>query len=198
MKKLSVILAFILAFTATVACGFDGNRQGFVLGGGLGISPASKWKTDIFPELDLAFEETKAGIGVNILIGYAWDEYNMLVLEGNVAGYETGFDNLTATQGFGGLAWYHYYGAKGATFFTTVGIGSYNFELEYKYDNIKVSGSNDPGFGMLFGLGYEFTRHFQAGAYFSFGKTKAIDERNDVEVEFDHAHINLMVSVVAF
>ncbi|MCP4566939.1 MAG: porin family protein [FCB group bacterium] len=192
MKKACVLLVISILILSSAALGFDGNRKGFVLGGGLGFSPASNWKTELVPDLELEFEETKAGIGVNLLLGYAFDEYNMLVVEGNVAGYETGFDDLTATQGFGGVAWYHYFGAKGATFFTTVGMGSYNFELKLKKDNIEVSGSNDPGFGMLFGVGYEFSRHFQAGAYFSFGKTEA------GPVEFDHAHINLLVSVVAY
>ncbi|MFH1699116.1 MAG: outer membrane beta-barrel protein [Candidatus Zixiibacteriota bacterium] len=198
MKKNFYLLLLVTLILCSTAVGFDGDRKGFVLGGGLGFSPASKWKTELIPDLNLAFEETKAGLGVNLLLGYAWDEYNMLVLEGNVAGYETDLKNVTATQGFGGVAWYHYYGAKGSSFFTTVGVGGYNFELEFKKDNITVSGSNDPGFGMLFGAGYEFAPHFQAGAYFSFGKTKSVDDSTNTEVEFDHAHINLMVTLIAF
>lgn len=198
MRKGFLLLVIAALCLNSAAFSFDGNRKGLVLGGGLGISPASNWKTDVVPDLNLSFEETKAGVGVNLLIGYAWDEFNMLVLEGNVAGFETGYRNVTATQGFGGVAWYHYFGPKGASFFTTVGAGSYNFELELKQDNITISGENDPGFGMLFGAGFEFARHFQAGAYFSFGKTKVVNSVTKVETEFDHAHLNLMVSIIAF
>ncbi len=89
----SIIVAHVLIiFLSSSAYGFDGARKGFVLGGGLGFSPAS-----------YSPYQTNAGAGAQFLIGYAWDTSNMIVYEGNATGYE--IYNETRSQGFNGASW---------------------------------------------------------------------------------------------
>ncbi len=186
--KLSVLLLIVLLLVSASAMAFDGQRKGFVLGGGLGFSPSSKIELSSSPhESTYDFSISKAGVGLNILIGYAWDEKNMLVYEGNVTAYDPGDSgsDVVYAQGFDGISWYHYYGDAGKTFFTTVGLGTYQFQ-----DSEDTS--FDMGFGILLGGGYEFSRHWQVGGYLGIGSTTYLDS------DYDHVHFSVLVSVVAF
>ena len=193
MKKVFVILAIFLLLLSSTGFAFDGSRKGFVLGGGLGLAPVAKWEGDPIPWFMTKYDESRVGLGLNLLIGYAWDEFNMIVYEGNMVAYQSDLlYNVDIIQGFNGAAWYHYFGPQGKTFFSTVGLGVYTFDLEWQYENVTVSGSNDPGIALMIGGGYEFARHFQAGLYVSTGKT------TEPHYDYEHAHLSILVSAVAF
>ncbi len=187
MKKTAIISVFLTILLVSTATGFDGHRKGFIVGGGLGFAPVVKWEMEE-PSVDgfpYGLDETRAGVGVNFLIGYAWDEKNMLVYEGNAVGFTTATSDKSAAQGFSGAAWYHYFGQAGKTVFTAVGLGLYGFDAEY-------DDPHDGGFGMLLGGGYEFARHWQVGGYLSFGSTTAHDR------DFNHSSLSVLVSGVLF
>lgn len=194
LTGLMIILVCLLA-PLSDTWGFDGLRKGFVIGGGLGFTPIARLSASDILQFDPAtgslviddFSETEAGVGVNLLLGYAWNEYNMIVYEGNASGYKSRpfAGDLVLTQGFFGATWYHYYGPKGATFFSAIGIGFYQFDVERGADF-------DAGVGGMLGGGYEFSPHFQAGAYFSSGKTSIGSE------DWKHLNISALVSAVAF
>jgi len=186
-KLIMSVTVMAILLSSSSAFGFNGLRKGFVLGGGLGFSPVSKWEADVplGPFGTVGLDESKAGVGVNILIGYAWDEFNMIVYEGNVTGYSSDLADQTLTQGFNGAAWYHYFGPAGKSAFTTLGLGVYSFDGE-------DTDAADPGFGIMIGGGYEFSRHWQFGGYVGFGRT------SDAGVDIEHAHVNILLSVVAF
>lgn len=192
MKRLFAASAILVFLLPAYVNAFDGMRKGFVLGGGLGFAPVAKWEADkVFTDsLGQPIKEDKAGVGLNLMIGFAWDEQNMIVYEGNVTGYESDIivwagQKQTVSQGFNGISWYHYLGPQGKSYFTTIGIGLYVFDT----DDLD---QNDPGAAFLVGGGYEFARHFQVGGYISAGKT------SDAGVDFKHSHINILVSAVAF
>ncbi|MEZ5357374.1 MAG: outer membrane beta-barrel protein [Candidatus Zixiibacteriota bacterium] len=179
MKYSALVLVLIILVSSAAA--FDGQRKGFVLGGGLGFSPVLYSKTDVFD-----YSETNAGVGLNLFLGYAWDEQNMLLYEGNVAGYQSnGYNNSTVVMGFDGISWYHYFDLPGQTFYSTIGLGTYNLQIEDGPDY-------DLGYGVMIGGGYEFSRHWQVGSYLGFGKTSYRG------VKTKHIHLNILVSVVAF
>ena len=176
------LVPVLLLLLAGSTLAFDGQRRGFVLGGGLGIAIDSKYEVSsgvVRPK------ENGAGVGLNLIIGGAFDDKNMLVYEGNVTGWKSDTFDQNFTQGFNGAAWYHYYGHPGRSAFTTVGLGFYVFKAEHYEDN-------DPGLGILVGGGYEFSRHWQIGLYLSGGKTSSEG------VDFDHSHISVLVSGIAF
>ncbi|RKX25827.1 MAG: hypothetical protein DRP45_05030 [Candidatus Zixiibacteriota bacterium] len=182
MKRITTVLIVTILCLACSSMAFDGNRKGFVLGGGLGFTPSAEWGFELG---SVDFSEDGLGFGLHLVIGGAFDEHNMLVYEGNVVGWKSDVVDTDLTQGFNGAAFYHYFGPVGKSAFAVGGIGFYVFNAD-GYEN------NDPGFGMLLGGGYEFARHWQAGVYFSFGKT------SDPFVDYNHHHISILVSGIAF
>jgi len=190
--KSNMLFALIL-LVASSAYGFDGHRKGFVLSGGLGFAPVSKWSGDIGL---LSFAETGGGIGLNFVIGHAWNEQNMIVYEENGTFWSSDALNQSVFQAFSGAAWYHYFAINEQSSdwrndkyisgpFTALGLGIYSFDGE----NFSA---NDPGIAVLVGGGFEFARHWQFGGYLSIGQT------SDAGVDFSHYHLNFLVSGVAF
>jgi len=177
----SVVMIFLaVVLLCSSAYSFDGERKGFVLGGGMGFAPAATFKID-----GTNFSETIAGFAVHLVIGYAWDEQNMVVYEGNVASYSIALLDGYLVQGFNGAAIYHYFGEKGKAPFLVGGLGAYVLNAE-KYDD------NNPGGGLLIGGGFEFAPHWQFGCYFSFKKT------SDPFFDYKHSTFSVMVSGIAF
>ncbi|MCJ7507423.1 MAG: hypothetical protein MUO85_01665 [candidate division Zixibacteria bacterium] len=175
MKRILILLLLFSLVFINSALAFDGERKGFVMGGGLGFAPASRWSTG-------GFNENSVGFGDDALIGYAWNEKNMIVLEGNGTFYNSDILDVNILQFFLGPSWYHYFGPQeGRTFFSAVGIGGYYFGLPpfYSYISFCINCGEMPpappdharGFGYLIGGSYEFARHFQIGAYLAGGKT---------------------------
>ncbi|MCK5124913.1 MAG: outer membrane beta-barrel protein [candidate division Zixibacteria bacterium] len=187
MKRVVLLACLILLISSSAVFGFDGQRKGFVIGGGVGVSPGSSWKVDdtllgVFP---IKGSESRVGVAANLFLGYAWDEKNMIVYEFNGSGYESDKINHKFQQGFSGPAWYHYWGSKGSSLFTAFGLGLYALDIE----DIKKF---DPGPGVLFGVGYEFSRHLQIGVYLGGGKTSV----GSLDVE--HGHLSIVFNAVAF
>jgi hypothetical protein len=184
MKKLSLAVVLVLLL-ATPASGFDGLRKGFVLGAGVGLAPTASWN------MKGGGDDSSVGGGFHFLIGYAWDEFNMIVYEGNVAVYSTLLD-ATATQGINSATWYHYFGPQGQSWFTAAGLGFYDFSTTRVTSEAILTDNTNPGAALLVGGGFEFSRHVQAGVYVSVGKTSK--EKTD----WNHTHVNVLVSAVAF
>jgi hypothetical protein len=89
-------------------------------------------------------------------------------------------------QGFSGPTWYQYIGDAGRSFFMNFGLGVY-------VSSITDRKTNDPGFGMLLGCGYEFAKHWQIGGYYSWGHTKY-----GGSIDFSHYHFNILICGIAF
>lgn len=179
MKFKSLILSILLIIFVSSAWGFDGERKGLVFGGGLGYAPLIKKS----PEPN---GKTNSGLGINSLIGYAWDYQNMIVFEGNINAFALKDSNLTMAQGFYGATWYHYFGPAGKSVYTTAGLGLYYYRVD------ETNETNNMGLAILIGCGYEFARHWQVGAYFSLGRT------SKGSYDYDHSNLNLLINTVAF
>jgi len=187
MKRI-IIVAFLVPFvTASSVWSFNGRRQGFVLGGGLGFGPMAKVSVSNAPS---GSDLDNSGLAINFLIGYAWDEQNMIVFlrDGVTYSERTIFgSNLSLVQGFSGVGYFHYFGQPGKSFYITGGLGLQDWTpLESGYT------ANDPGIGLLIGGGYEFTRHVQVHSSLSFGKTR------DAFFDYDHTQLLITVSAIAF
>lgn len=180
MNRITAFVLVGLLLLTSSAMAFDGQRKGFVLGGGLGFAPSIKTTGPGFFGDRVTTEES--GVALNLLLGYAWDEQNMLVYEANAAGYS--INQVTITQGLEGIVWYHYWGPMGKTIFTALGLGLYNYTVEDSNATRKT--------GIIIGVGYELARHWQAGLYISSGKTKAGGD------ELDHTTVSLLIGGVAF
>ncbi|UCE23597.1 MAG: hypothetical protein JSU74_09870 [Candidatus Zixiibacteriota bacterium] len=194
MKPVRILtVALIILAMASTASAFDGYRKGFVLGGGLGIGPVAKTSVDGF-----SGSYDKSGLAMNFLIGYAWDEQNMIVFlrdgilysetwEVSFGGVLYFRDKINIIQGFSGVGYYHYFGPVGKSFFITAGLGAQDWTaLDEDYD------SNDYGAAILFGGGYEFARHVQVYGSVWFGST------SDNFYDYNHSQLMFTVSAVAF
>lgn len=173
--KLIVLLALVVLLCGS-ASAFDGRRQGFVLGGGLGGTVYSR----ISPEIEGHGER---GLALHGLIGYAQNEHNLIAFEGNFT------TRLFVGNGFYGPTWYRYFGDRGKAFFSVVGLGVYYYSADLLFHEPE---DHETGLGYMIGGGYEFTGHVQVGAYFCGGST----EFNNVD--YTHNHFNLVITFTAF
>jgi len=187
----SLFLALIV-FTVlcTSAAGLDGHRKGFVIGGGIGFAPNGHWSSNrefsyTKEPFRFASGENHTGLAGQYIIGYGWDEKNILVYEGNAAFYKSLFFDQTITQGTESISWYHYFGNTGNTFYLLLGAGTYNFGGK-EFDQDSFSGA------VIIGGGYEFLRHWQAGVCIGLGKTtwRLID--------INASHISILTTVILF
>ena len=191
MKKVLIALFLLFTITSSTAFGFDGERRGFVLGGGLGVAAVSKWSVDV-DILDIGildYEEEQAAVAAQIIIGGAFDKRNMLVFEINLSGYESTDLDLKIGQFYYGAAWYHYFGETGNSFFTALGIGLFSISIG---DHFETS----PGGAILLGAGYEFTKHVQAGVYLSGGKSNKYEL--GLDGDFEHTQLSFIISALAY
>ncbi len=184
MRRVFVLCLVIFATVVSSVSGFDGNRKGFVLGGGLGFGPVAKISVDRSDN-----ETENSGAAANFLIGYAWDEKNMIVYYADGIYYEDEFegDKESVFQGFSGAGYLHYFGPKGKSAFIVAGLGFQDWQvMDDDYEEA------DPGLGLLFGGGYEFARHWQFGGNLSIGNTESGGD------DMNHTQLTIYISTVAF
>lgn len=185
MKSCRVMFALLLVLTAAVtANAFDYERKGFVIGVGAGYAPLMTGSTD---EGTLILDD-KAGLGANFIVGYAWNNRDMIlyltdagIYEDTVNVYCGGIlvhqNEINFSQGFGGLAFRHYLSDSAPSAFVTAGVG-----LQLWLPNERFSCHR--GVGFLVGAGYEFVKHFQVSGSYSFGFTQ-----NSYDTEYRHSQI---------
>lgn len=183
MRKIFILPVLLGSLLTTVTISaFDGQRSGFVIGGGLGFAPNIKADDGIT-------KQSEPGFGANFVIGFAWDNQNMLVWEGNMAGFEK--NNNDVWQGSSTITWYHYFQPTTQTFFVAGGLGLYSYASTTDWGWLWVD-EHDQKAGYLIGAGYEFRRHWQMGLYYSFGETESDN------IRFDHSNVSLLINVIAF
>lgn len=189
MRRVLTMSVVIIILSSSVAWSFDGERRGFVLGGGLGAAT-----TNIEVKGEPPYDD-EAAVGAHVLIGYGWNELNMLVVEANLSAYEPDNSLLTVTVGFGGISWYHYFTPDNKSFFTVVGLGAMNYDIHVDDPSGDYDKSADPGGGLLLGAGYRFARHFQVAMYLSAGETSVSPNPS---LDFEHVNVSVLVSAIAF
>jgi hypothetical protein len=156
LNNVLIALTIVVTILSGPIRAFDGNRKGFVLGGGLGIGPSTKLK------LNDTYDKNDLGFAVNIVVGYAWNNKNIISLDYNANHFwPEMFGSDTAISVFISPVWYHYYGNGNQSLFSAFGLGRHGLGVK-NYDSVR-------GLGFLLGGGYEFKRHFQVGIYYSGG-----------------------------
>lgn len=180
------LLGFLISLVlVSTGYSFDGNRKGFVAGLGIGVSPVAHWTID-----NSSVKVDEVGLGINGMLGYAWDDRNMLVGENNISLYNTEeIGGTRVVQGWSGVSWYHYWGSSKRKPFTMVGLGLMTFSTEYA----NIQGN---GYGFVAGAGLELFKQVQIGAYYSGGRTS--DTYNGEKLKASHGLLNLLVTMVAY
>lgn len=105
------------------------------------------------------------------MIGYGWDERSILAVKANMTLFNSEIYDAGMIQGFGGLAWYHYFGKPGNSLFSIAGGGV--SRMGKTFEGIKIHFGDDgfedlpeapktaTGPAYLIGGGWEFLRHYQ-------------------------------------
>lgn len=195
VRAIPLLAVCVLAFGATRADAFDHVRKGFVLGLGAGATPYAALSTKDNPAFGAPVDDSGPGFGYQLVIGYAFNDRNWIVYEGNVLARSPKVYDTTFFQGFNGASWYHEFGERGHSWVTAVGAGA---QVASVSDYICISFSpsdppcpagppNDLGFGGLLGVGYEFAPRWFVMAYGSAGTTK------DSSDEFSQSHVSLLL-----
>lgn len=191
----SIMLGVLLAIS-TPSSAFDGNKKGFMLGGGLGPAFSSFTQEVDITGLGSAKSdrESKAGLGTDFRIGAGVSEQFMLYYVNRVAWFsiENVFsENVTIANSIGLLGGSYYLkpDATGMYLNGLVGLSSWTAPFE--------SGAEAAvGFGIGVGAGYEFAKHWSVEANLGFGAPS--DESGGTKVTTNVTSFAITINGIAY
>lgn len=160
-KVLVVLVACIVLSTATNVSAWDGQRKGFILGGGLGLGLTSL-TTESYAYGSISDRENKFGFQTDFKIGGAPTNLILIYYTNKVSWYkeEEVYDgkDVTFTSGLSavGVSYYLLPEAPSAFFSGGIGISSWDAPFEEELDIAWT------GFGFYAGAGFEFSRYWNA------------------------------------
>ncbi len=169
MKRLKYFLLFVIIFlSSSQSFAFDGVRKGFTMGLGLGYAPYANPNLTNY-ENDYSFD----GAGVNFIVGYNWDNKNLLTWEvlGAINIQEKSSDNDAGFIGINSIVWYHYFQPTPRSYYSIIGFGRIGSIAVINNSNSSSIGFGTNGLGFVLGGGYEFTKQLQFSIYYVGGKT---------------------------
>ena len=144
LKTCAVVCISVLVLASQVAA-FDGQRKGFILGGGIGGSYLSYHEP-------YDFSLNKAAFATNFKIGYAPSNTFEVFYANNTQFF--GFESNTWVVGASCIAVTKYMKPEGKGFFLTGGFGWAVFA------SVNRDAGSESGFGAFFGVGYDIAKHW--------------------------------------
>ena len=182
-----LILIAITILCSTSIYAFDGERKGFILGGGLGVGYLSNTTSWDFSYDTGSRTESRMVFQTYFKIGYApsntleifyrsriswWSEHSLFWLGLGAVAFTLYFDNISET------GW-----------FVSGGIGHSNMS---ELDILGTSPVSRSGFGLFGGAGYEFSSHWTVEVDLQY--SAVTDDRRDT----DSFGVLVTVNVLAF
>lgn len=123
------------------------GRSGFIIGIGLGLG---------FTRLSSgSSSNSEAGLGVDFKIGHAPTDQIAIYLTGKGASFPSKSADVTTVVGVGGIGGTYYFQPLAPSAFVSFGLGS-----SFISSSSDSRSSTNQGFGVFFGGGYEFARHW--------------------------------------
>jgi hypothetical protein len=178
MKKL-VLIVVLLLLTSTIVSAFDGNRKGFILGFGIGPGYTSYTETLEFGNSSASGDESGMSIDTDFKIGYAPSELLQIYWMSKVAWFSQEvvvtdiFGNILAQEdfmvssGIGGIGVSYYFQPLTPSPYILGGLGISIWDYPFEEGTSAMT-----GFGMTFGGGYEFSRHWSVEGVLTYGQSK--------------------------
>jgi len=163
----------VIILTAVPAMAFDSQRKGFILGGGLGLAGTSfKQKLSGGGESTESETETKPGLLTDFRIGFGPSDQLLLYYFNHVTWFSIEnvlSQDVTIANGVGGIGISYYFTPKKTdggrehlefspftpAWFISGGLGLSSWATPFEEGSETWS-----GFGLWFGGGYEFSRHW--------------------------------------
>ncbi len=160
MKILKTVTFAAILFTATPALAFDDNRQGFILG--LGVGSHSLGIDWIYNGRNFG-SQAKSGLATSFKIGAGITDQFALYYVRNASWYNAPyFDGYTTTDttftmGLSGLGASYFLAPTTPSAYFLAALGSGDLSLPFKSNSTRETGG-----ASMFGVGYEFSRHIMA------------------------------------
>ena len=156
MKRRAAAVLVMLVLGA-VAMAFDGKRQGFVIGGGVGAGIVSYYQTiEYGGSIDTSDRENDFAFRTDFKIGYGFNDQSLLYWSSRVSWFQMVNalgDTVIVTNGVAGIGFSYYFdaGRRGPYLTATAGFSTWSLPFE-------PDASSWLGFGIAAGVGYEFAR----------------------------------------
>lgn len=179
LKKLIVCSLFITVVTSLLA--FDGQRKGFLLGGGIGMSRID-YRQEVEYEYNGETEKGKDysenGIAAEFKIGYGASNKLELYFSHQATYFnlDAGYDSIIIANSASTLAASYFLSSQlddgnwHPSAFVSGGLGISNWGEAYEEDQETAEGQS-----FFVGLGYEFSKHFRVSLnYFGTNPTISI------------------------
>lgn len=186
-----VALVLILCVT-TVAQAFDGERQGFILGAGVGAGLTSYTQTASYLSLsETSDRENAFGIMSDFKIGYAPNDVMEIYWMSKVSwfGMENAFgSDVTIANGIGGLGVTYFFQPTAPSAFVSGGIGFSSWMAPFE-----EGAEAWYGIGVSAGAGYEFTPHWYIEGNVCWGNPSTEEYGIDLSTNSLSAKITLNV-----
>jgi len=191
-------LALIACLTLCIATGasaFDGNRKGFILGGGLGLGLTSFTQTvEVYGVSVTSDREDKSAIMTDFKIGFGASDQVLIYWSSKVSWFsiENVYgNNVTIANGFGGVGVTYYFQPAAPSPYIQGGVGFSTWSLPFEEGTDTWIGG-----GLSLGGGYEFSRHWSVEGDLVFGKPG--DEVYGIEVYSSTFTIRVTINAVAY
>jgi len=201
---LSVAVLAVFCVT-TVAGAFDGERQGFILGIGVGAGLTSYTATEAIDAEEVGMEsgtfswtsdrENEFPLMSDFKIGYAPNDLVEIYWMSKVSWFSVsggGEDDFIVANGLGGLGVTYFFEPAAPSAFVSGGIGfsSWAFPLE--------EDPPDPwsGIGLSAGAGYEFATHWYVAGDVCWGRPST--EEYGVDSSMNALSVKLTINVIGY
>jgi hypothetical protein len=147
LRTCAVLLLSLLVLSSQVMA-FNGQRKGFILGGGLGAG----WLNYQEPGLEF----NKFAPAGNFKIGYAPSNSLEIYFTDNV--HQFNYGGLSFAVGLGGVGLTKYLNPEGTGFFVFGGAGIGLFMV------LESGGGSENGLGLIGGIGFDIAKHWNIQA----------------------------------
>ncbi len=196
-RGLRILLLVVCSSSLPIsAAAFDGQRQGFVLGGGLGAGLVSFSQEASGGGLTLETErQEEPALATEFVIGGGLNETTLLTYSARVSWFSIVNlfdDDVTVTHALGIVALTQYARPTAPSFYYTVGVGFSTWDLPFEEE------AGDPwvGLGLRAGVGYEFRSHFSVEASVGWGEPST--EEGAVDVSANVISVNVVLVGLAY
>lgn len=175
---------------------FDGQRKGFVLGGGLGAGLVGFEQEVSGGGLSVSTDRQEEGaLATGFVIGSGLNETTLLTYSARVSWFSivnVFEDDVMVTHALGTVALTQYTRPLAPSFYYTVGVGFSTWDLPFEED------AGDPwiGLGLRGGVGYEFRSHFAVEVSLGWGEPST--EEVGVDVSSNALSLNVVLVGLAY
>ncbi|MEZ4387133.1 MAG: hypothetical protein R3D98_06070 [Candidatus Krumholzibacteriia bacterium] len=162
-RLLTLGLACTLLLTATWAQAFDDQRQGFALGLGVGLGSARRTIDATAGGLSASLSNDHGGFATALRLGGGLNDRWLLCYTSQVVFFSPDGSDVRFAQGIGAISALYFLQPQAPSLFFEAGLGQGAL--------VDVDrNESDTGIGLLLGLGYEVSRHWEFGMSFSYAK----------------------------